>query len=121
MIKRLLKNAGLMIFSLAFVLTSGVVVRAQERPVSPEAKAAFEQAEDARKKQDHANAVAFYRKAIELDPEFAEAHENFRTASNQVAFATLKSDLPEDEKNKQWELLFEKTRKELIVVYEGWA
>jgi thiol-disulfide isomerase/thioredoxin/Flp pilus assembly protein TadD len=121
MIKRLLKNAGLMIFNLAFVLTNGVVVRAQVHPVSPEAKAAFEQAEEARKKQDYANAIAFYRKAIELDPEFAEAHENFRTASNQVAFATLKSDLPEDEKNKQWELLFEKTRKELIVVYEGWA
>jgi thiol-disulfide isomerase/thioredoxin len=121
MIKRLLKNAGLMIFSLAFVLTSGVVVWAQERPVSPEAKAAFEQAEDARKKQDYANAVAFYRKAIELDPEFAEAHEKFRFASNQAAIANLKSDLPEDEKYKQWELLIEKTRKELIVVYEGRA
>ena len=86
-----------------------------------EAKAAFEQGEAARKKQDYANAIAFYRKAIELDPKFAEAHENFRNASNQAAIATMKSDLPEDEKNKQWELLLENTHKELIVVYEGWA
>ena len=120
MTKHILKNVGLMVFGLVFVF-NGVSVRAQTGPSTPEAKAAFEQGEAAQKKHDYTNAVSFYRKAIELDPNYAEAHEQFRIAFRQAAYAGVKSDLPEDERSRQLELVFDKAREDLIAVYEGWA
>ena len=121
MTKPIQKHAALLPLIVAFVFSGIAAARGQERPVSPAAKAAFEQGEAAQKKEDYAQAAAFYRKAIELDPNYVEAHNNFRSASFQVVFAGMKSDLPEDERGRQTLLLADKARKELIAVYEGWA
>jgi thiol-disulfide isomerase/thioredoxin len=113
------KNIGLIIISFVFVLSG--VVHAQESPGTAGAKAELEQGDAASKKEDYVRAAAFYRKAIELDPNYFESHNKFRSATFQVAFAGLKSDLPEDERGRQLIRLGNAARKQLIAIYEDWA
>jgi tetratricopeptide (TPR) repeat protein len=120
MIKRILKNAGLLVFSFAFLL-GGAMAQAQESAGTPAAKAAFEQGEAARKKQDFAKAAEFYRKAIDLDPNYVEAHSRFLFMSKVAVTSSVKSDLPEEERSKQIKLAGDAKNRELIALYEGWA
>lgn len=48
--------------------------RSSESQGTPAAKAAFAEAEALRQKQKYADAAALYRKAVQLDPAFVEAH-----------------------------------------------
>jgi thiol-disulfide isomerase/thioredoxin len=118
--KRVPKSAGLLLLTVAFVLGGTAAVRGQEPAISPAAKAEFEQGRAASERKDHKQAAAFFRRAIELDPHHAEAHNKFRSASFQVHFAGMDSELPEDERGRQLLLLADKARKELIAIYEGW-
>jgi thiol-disulfide isomerase/thioredoxin/Tfp pilus assembly protein PilF len=65
------------IFLCSLFLLFTVTSFAQESLGIPAAKAEFEQGEALRKKSDFAAAAAAYRRSIELDPDFAEAHSMF--------------------------------------------
>ncbi len=80
-----IKHHRLISFYLAILLALAGASWAQQSAGTPAAKAEFEQGEAAFKQQDNAKAVAFYRKAIELDPDFVEAHEKFIFASKLAA------------------------------------
>lgn len=120
MTNHILKKIGVTVLGVVFAFGVVKVVSAQESG-NAAAKAAFGQGEAAGKQQDYAKAVAFYRKAIELNPNFVEAHNSFMSMSRQAAIAGVKSDLPEEERNKQIKLAVEANQKELIALYEGWA
>ncbi len=62
---------------LALLLLLAGTAAAQESQGTPAAKAAFEKGEELRKQSKSNEAAAEYRKAIELDPNFAEAHSMF--------------------------------------------
>jgi thiol-disulfide isomerase/thioredoxin/Tfp pilus assembly protein PilF len=59
---------------LAFCLLSLSTALAQESQWTPAAKAAFEKGEELRRQSKYGEAAAEHRKAIELDPSYAEAH-----------------------------------------------
>lgn len=59
-----------------FLLITGTLF-AQESLGTPAAKAEFERGESLRKKSEFAAAAAAYRAAVELDPDYAEAHSMF--------------------------------------------
>jgi thiol-disulfide isomerase/thioredoxin len=48
------------------------------------AKVAFEQGEKARESDNYAEAVTHYQKAISLDPDFAQAHEQYLLAQRRI-------------------------------------
>lgn len=120
MIKHILKNVGLIILGFAFIL-SGTVAQAQESLGKSAAQAEFEKGEAARKQQDFAKASAFYRKAIELNSNFVEAHQNYMFTSKIAVESTVKSDLPEEERKRQLKLVRDAKHKEMVALYEDWA
>src|SRR5215207_2828906 len=68
------KRILLSVFCLLLItLTSA----AQESQGTIAAKAAFEKGEELRRQSKYAEAVAEYRKAIDLDPNYAEAHSSY--------------------------------------------
>jgi tetratricopeptide (TPR) repeat protein len=63
---------------LGFTLLLGpVAIDAQESKGTPAAKAFFSEGEAATKAGKHAEAAAAFRKAIEADPDFVDAHQRF--------------------------------------------
>jgi thiol-disulfide isomerase/thioredoxin len=62
-----------------------------ESPGTPEARASFDAGRAADRANDKAGAVAHFRKAIEQDPRYVEAHEEFIDATEMAAYATLKT------------------------------
>jgi thiol-disulfide isomerase/thioredoxin/Flp pilus assembly protein TadD len=86
---------------------------AQESQGTSAAKAAFGQGEALREKADFAKAVAAYRKAIELDPDFAEAHSQFIFAS--------KMSVREAADPAKSKALLEEQTQQLKTLYESWA
>ena len=54
---------------------------------TPEARAAFEAGRAADREGDTATAVALFRKAIDLDPRYVEAHDEFISTTEKAAFA----------------------------------
>lgn len=117
---------------LVFLLFSFVGVNwARESMGTPAAKAEFEKGEAARKANDYAAAAAAFRKAIDLDPDFAAAHENFifmtgMTSRRAPEAARPKSDAKLDPKaqaalEKQQQEESEKKSKNLETLYEGWS
>ncbi len=75
-----MKNLRIM-FSLVCLLLIAIPTAAQESQGTTTAKAAFEKGEELRRQSKYSEAVAEYRKAIDLDPDFAEAHSNYIFAS----------------------------------------
>jgi Tfp pilus assembly protein PilF len=61
----------------ALCLLGASVALAQESQDTPAAKAAFEKGEELRRQSKFVEAAAEYRKAIELDADYAEAHSMF--------------------------------------------
>ena len=64
-----------LIFALCLMGSSAAV--AQESLGTPAAKAAFARGEALSRKSKFAEAAAEYRRAIEIDPDYAEAHSQF--------------------------------------------
>jgi len=75
--------------SILIGLALAAAAPAQEGMGTPAAKALVEQAEAARKTGDYAKAVAAFRKAIDLDPDFVEAHSSFMFVSGTLALTSL--------------------------------
>lgn len=96
-----------------FLLATGISF-AQESLGVPAAKAEFEQGEALRKKSEFAAAAAAYRKAVELDPDFAEAHNMFIFASK------LSARDPGGDQAKSKAMADEMTEK-LKAIYTEWA
>src|SRR5438034_3310354 len=86
-----------------------------ESPGTPEARASFEAARAADRAGDKAGAVALYRKAIDLDPRYAEAHAAFIDTTERLAFAYDSVKRAGDEAAEK------KATAELETLYEGWA
>lgn len=68
-----------LLFALCLFITT--IAHAQESQGTPDAKAAFEKGEALRKQSKSLEAAAEFRKAIELDPNYAEAHSMFIISS----------------------------------------
>jgi tetratricopeptide (TPR) repeat protein len=107
------------VVSLIFLFA--LCVQAQESPGSAAAKVEFEKGTQAMRQNEYKKAAEFFRKAIELDPNYSEAHSRFISASKQEASDSVKSDLPEEERKKQSDLATDAREKELIALYEGWT
>lgn len=82
---------------------------------TPEARAFFEQATAAERAGDHARAAALFRKAIDADPQFVEAHESFIDATATAAYAYDPQTRSGDEKAQK------RANAELTTLYAGWA
>jgi thiol-disulfide isomerase/thioredoxin/Tfp pilus assembly protein PilF len=82
---------------------------------TPEARASFEAGRAADRAGDKARAVTLYRKAIDLDPRFVDAHDEFISATESAAYAY---DPAKREGNQAAE---KHATEELEALYEGWA
>jgi thiol-disulfide isomerase/thioredoxin len=86
-----------------------------ESPGTPEARASFDAARAADRAGDKARAVTLYRKAIDLDPRFVEAHDEFISATETAAYAY-------DPASRDGNLAAQKqATEELKTLYGGWA
>jgi thiol-disulfide isomerase/thioredoxin len=105
----------LVIFALALVLQAQA--SAPESAGTPEAKAAYQAGMTALRADDYPTALAQFRKAVELDPRFVDAHEQFIGASRMAVYAQS------DEANERAGNATRqaKARAELTALYEGWA
>ena len=82
---------------------------------TPEARSAFDAGRAAARAGDTAKAAALYRKAIDADPAYVEAHDAFIFATTQAAFAYDAQKRAGDEAARA------RADKELTALYEGWA
>ena len=87
----------------------------RESAGTPEARAAFDAGRAADRAGDPARAATLFRKAIELDPRYVEAHDEFISTTAMAAYAY--------DPDKRAGNAEAKTRAEadLKVLYEGWA
>ena len=82
---------------------------------TPEAKAFFEQGTTAVRAGDDAKAAALFRKAIDADRRFAEAHDSFINSTRTAAFAY-------DPAKQSGDVAAQKrATSELKTLYTGWA
>jgi len=86
-----------------------------ESPGTPEAKAAYEKGIAAVRAGNRSEAVALFRKAIDLDPRFVTAHEQFINTTEAAAFAYDPAKRAGDEAAQKH------ASAELKTLYEGWA
>jgi thiol-disulfide isomerase/thioredoxin/Tfp pilus assembly protein PilF len=82
---------------------------------TPGARAAFEDGRAAARAGDTAKAAALYRKAIEADPNYVDAHDAFIFATTQAAFAY------DAEKREGNAAARTRAEKDLAALYQGWA
>lgn len=101
------------ILLLMFCLLGASVATAQESLGTPAAKAAFEQGEEFRKKSQSTEAAAAYLKAIELDPDFAEAHSMF--------IFTSKYSVRDDNDSAKTKAAIDAMTEKLKAQYSEWA
>lgn len=89
-------NAIRMIGSLVLLLLlSSLGLNAQESSGTVAAKAEFETGEALRQKMQYPQAVEHYRKAIELDPNYVDAHSSFIFISKQTVYTSIDNDAPD--------------------------
>ena len=86
-----------------------------ESPGTPEARAAFDAGRTADREGDPARAAALFRKAIDLDPRFVEAHDEFISATESAAYAYDPAKRSGDEAAQK------RATAALETLYEGWA
>ena len=79
------------------------------------ARAAFDAGRAADRGGDAATAVAHFRKAIELDPRFVDAHDEFISTTETAAYAYDAARRSGDEAARK------RATEELETLYEGWA
>jgi Flp pilus assembly protein TadD len=116
---------------LAAVLVLSVAARAGESMGTPAARRLFNEGEAARKAHHYAKAVEKFRKAIELDPDYAEAHSSFIFNSESVAMGLTKSGLPKppanetpaqkEEREKREKERIQQAKEQVRAQYESWA
>lgn len=98
---------------------------AQDAATNPKAKAAYDKAETERKTGNDKAAIQDYRKAIELDPNFIDAHEKYVFAVEDQAYADVKDAVFSGKATKEQEAQFKKERKQaqatLVAEYEKLA
>ena len=102
---------------LAVVLLTAAFTQAPsgESQGTPEARAAFEAGRAAARAGDTAKAAALYRKAIDADPDYVEAHDLFIFATGQAAFAYDPAKRAGNDDARK------RAEGELQALYEGWA
>lgn len=86
-----------------------------ESPGTPEARAAFDAGRAADRAGDKPGAVKLFRKAIELDPRYADAHDQFIQTTEMAALAYDPAKRAGDEAAQK------RATAELETLYEGWA
>ena len=102
---------------LAALLLAHGLLRAQVHDAQPSAaaKASYEQGMAAVRAGDRAKAVSLFRAAIDADPRFADAHEQFIDATEMAAYAY-------DPAKRSGDAAAQKrATQELKRLYEGWA
>jgi thiol-disulfide isomerase/thioredoxin len=109
------------VLSLLLTLALAGIARAQESSGTPAAKAEFDRGMEAQRKGDYTAAAAAYQKAIELDPNFAEAHQNFIFMSKQAATASLRGRETDPAARPLFKEAGEKETRRLEALYEEWA
>ena len=88
---------------------------------SPEAKAAFDEAKGVAK-SDPPKAIALYRKAIELDPTYTEAHEQYVSASRMLLYnESRKTGASETESDEALKKTMDDWSKQTIATYQEWS
>ena len=93
---------------------------AQPSKGTPEAKAKLDQARAALKDKEEAKAEAAFRAAIEIDPNFLDAHEAFVRAVN-VAERDKVKDVPEAEKQAANQEASDDADRKLDAIYQEWV
>jgi thiol-disulfide isomerase/thioredoxin len=92
---------------------------------TPEAKAEYEKGEAARKKGDFKAAAEEYRHAIELDPDYVDAHEKYFFVSQDAATSKLRGAVVSGKASAQERAEYKKERDEantqLKAEYLKWA
>jgi tetratricopeptide (TPR) repeat protein len=78
-------RCGLAVVAICALIGPAICQEQGSTKNTTDAKAEFTQAETARKKGDYKTAVDHYRRAIALDPDYAEAHEYYIFTSGDVA------------------------------------
>jgi tetratricopeptide (TPR) repeat protein len=116
-----------MLTAIAIVTLLGVVfATAQDATqATPRAKTAFDQGETARKTGDLKAAVEDYRRAIELDPAYTEAHEEYIRASQDLATHDVSSAVDSGkssaEQNAQFKKKTDEANAQLQAEYTKWS
>jgi tetratricopeptide (TPR) repeat protein len=93
---------------------------AQPSKGTPEAKAKLDQARAALKDKEEAKAEAAFRAAIEIDPNFLDAHEAFVRAVNAAERDKVK-DVPEAEKQAANQKASDDADRKLDALYQEWV
>ena len=81
---------------------------------TPEARASFDAGRAAARAGDTAKAASLYRKAIDADPRYVEAHDQYIFSTTQAAFAY------DAQKRAGNEAARKKAEQELEALYAGW-
>jgi thiol-disulfide isomerase/thioredoxin len=82
---------------------------------TPEARRSFDEGRAAARAGDTAKAAALYRRAVDADPAYVEAHDAFIFATTQAAFAYDAAKRAGNEDARK------RAETELKTLYEGWA
>ncbi len=105
---------------------------ADESNGTPAAKTHFDKGESARKSGDLSKAAEEFRQAIEIDPDYVEAHSSYIFTRKLAASRSgdMREPAPEDpkaraewqkEQDKRQAERSEKIEKEITALYEGWT
>lgn len=106
-----------MIASLVFLLLlSGLALNAQESSGTVAAKAEFDKGEAFRQKMQYPQAVEHYRKAIDLDPNYVDAHSSFIFISKQTVYTSIDNDAPD--RSAKIQVAEVQVKNDLLKVYE---
>jgi thiol-disulfide isomerase/thioredoxin/Tfp pilus assembly protein PilF len=102
-------------FMLIAALLLALQAPAAESPGTPEARASFDAGRAAARAGDQAKAAALFRKAIDSDPRYVEAHDEFISATTQAAFAYDAATRTGNDAAKK------RAEQDLKTLYDGWA
>ncbi|MFZ0799828.1 MAG: redoxin domain-containing protein [Terriglobales bacterium] len=118
--RRILTTIAILVFLGAMLAIAQDVIQG-----TPEAKAAFDKAEVARKTGNLKAAVANYRQAIQLDPDYVDAHEKYIFTSQDVATSNVSSAIYSGKASAEQRAQFKQERDradvELETEYRKWA
>jgi thiol-disulfide isomerase/thioredoxin len=94
---------------------------AQESKGTPEAIAKVEAAKVAQKTNDFAAARDAARQAVELDPNFYEAHQLYKSSVQEIGLRAIPADLTGEARDAAMKKRREDHDKELSATYTAWA
>ena len=103
------------------ILALAIPGLSQQTSGTPEAKAAFAEGQAALKENDQLKAMAAFRKAIELDPDYVEAHERLYSSSTQYAMAETKKASSGEPSDDATSKAIDEAKKKLMELYADWG